>query len=68
MNKGFSLDEALKEIHNRHFFDDDKDPINPYKSKRKAQTKCTHMWSNETDAIFVGPHGRKKCAICGKEF
>ncbi len=62
------IDNHFRTINSRHSFDDTKENINPYKNKKLAQKKCTHMWANDTDAIYIGPKGRRKCAICGKEF
>ena len=38
------------------------------KNKKQAQTKCNHMWANDTDAIYYGPRGVRICAICGRRF
>lgn len=62
------IQKSLNNIGQRHSFDEEKDFINPYKSKNKAQTKCTHMFQNDTDAIYTGPRGIRTCAICGKKF
>lgn len=51
----------------RKSFDEEENFINPYENKKGAQTKCRHMWGNDTDAIYVTVKGRRKCAICGKE-
>ena len=58
--------ESLKTINTRHSFE--KEEENPYHNPHRAQKKCTHMWSNDTDAIYYTAHGKRKCAICGKEF
>lgn len=62
------VEEAFKQIPNKHSLDEEKDFINPYQNKVGAQKKCKHMWGNDTDAFYVCRNGRRKCAICGKEF
>lgn len=62
------IQQSLNEIGRRHSFDEEDNFINPYKNRVKAQNKCNHMWSNDTDAIYLGAHGRRVCAICGKKF
>ena len=57
---------SIETIGNRHSFD--RKEINPYKNIAKVQKKCNHMWQNDTDAIYFGPKGKRRCAICGKEF
>lgn len=58
--------KSMNTIGSRHSFDGEE--INPYHNIAKVQRKCNHMWQNETDAIYFGPNGKRKCAICGKEF
>lgn len=57
--------ESLETIGTRHSFEHEE---NPYQNIAKVQKKCNHMWPNDTDAIYFGPKGKRKCAICGKEF
>lgn len=37
------IDNHFRTINSRHSFDDTKENINPYKNKKLAQKKCTHM-------------------------
>lgn len=60
------ITQSLETIHDRHSFESEE--VNPYKNLSKAQKRCNHMWPNDTDAIYCGPKGKRKCAICGKEF
>ena len=53
-------------IGERHSFDNTEE--NPYKNINEIQRKCKHMWPNDTDAIYMTAHRKRKCAICGKEF
>ena len=69
MNNDYDrVQQSLNRIGERHFFDEKDSFINPYKNKNGAQSKCNHMWLNETDAIYCGPKGSRVCAICGKKF
>lgn len=60
------IKQSLETIGSRHSFE----PMeqDPYKNIAQVQKKCKHMWANDTDAIYFGPRGKRKCAICGKEF
>ena len=62
------IEESLRTFNTRHSFCDRGNSINPYASKKIAQTKCKHMWENDTDAIYLNAKGKRRCAICGKEF
>lgn len=55
-------------IPTRHSFGERNDFINPYTETRKAQRRCSHMWENGTDAIYIIKGNKRKCAICGREF
>lgn len=59
------IKQSLESINTRHSLEQED---NPYQDIGKIQRRCTHMWPNDTDAIFVGSKGKRKCAICGKEF
>ena len=58
--------DSFNTIKTRYSFEQTED--NPYKNLSKIQKKCKHMWPNDTDAIYVKANGKRKCAICGKEF
>lgn len=60
------VQERLNSIHERHSFEQTEE--NPYQNLNKIQGKCKHMWPNDTDAIYITVHKKRKCAICGKEF
>lgn len=58
--------QAIQSINGKYSFEPmDEDP---YKNIARIQKKCSHMWANDTDAIYVSSKGKRKCAICGKEF
>lgn len=61
------VNESLSTIKQRTSFND-MNNINPYENKYKAQSKCKHMWDNDTDATYYAGKGKRKCAICGKTF
>lgn len=67
-NDYLKISKSLDKIGQRHFFDEEENFINPYQNRIKAQNKCNHMWPNDTDALYITFKGRRKCAICGKEF
>lgn len=61
--------QSLEKIGHTHSFEDTEGFLSSYRQKMKrAQQKCTHMWPNDTDAVYEGPHGIKICAICKKKF
>ena len=62
------INSSINKITNRHSFDEENNFINPYENKVGAQKKCRHMWENDTDATYYTTKGRRKCAICGREF
>ncbi len=62
------VNNSLQTIRERHSFDESSNFISPYVDKKGAQKKCTHMWENDTDATYYSKGGKRKCAICGKEF
>lgn len=66
--KDWKILEGAYGVPTRTSFDEEKNFINPYTNTKGAQNKCRHMWSNDTDAFYVTVKGKRKCAICGKEF
>ena len=68
MNDYEVVNDRLSTIFSRKGFDLEEQQINPYQNRIAAQKKCTHMWANETDAIYLGAHGHHICAICKKVF
>ena len=60
------IEDTFSTIKTRH--SPDPNEINPYTNLKQIQHKCKHMWPNDTDAIYTKANGKRKCAICGKEF
>ena len=62
------VEHSLQSLPTKHSFGEETEFINPYQNRKLAQGKCRHMWENDTDATYIVKNGKRKCAICGREF